>query len=161
MKKRSEINLRKGKKKMKRRRKEKNEGERIKIDQYHFSSYFLRSLSVSSFLLLLIYLSFLLSLLALLQFLLVQFLLVQLQLSICSVGFTKSLVDILLQWMLEMPELTLEEWNTTEESGADGTMVGDVENYIIAQVKRRKEDKCTKKKRSIIAQVSQRGKIKR
>lgn len=47
-------------------------------------------------------------------------------------GFVKKIIYILLQWMLEMPETTLEEWNTHAENEDDEV---DVENYVIAQVR--------------------------
>lgn len=46
-------------------------------------------------------------------------------------GFPKSMVDILLQWMLEIPEESLDDWNTTQEGAED---LGDVDNSVIAQV---------------------------
>lgn len=46
-------------------------------------------------------------------------------------GFVKKIIYILLQWMLEMPETSLEEWNTHAENDDDEV---DVENFVIAQV---------------------------
>lgn len=46
-------------------------------------------------------------------------------------GFAKNVIYILLQWMLEMPDTPLDEWNNQAENEDDEV---DVENYVIAQV---------------------------
>lgn len=45
-------------------------------------------------------------------------------------GFVKKLVYILLQWMLEMPDTPLSEWNTHAENDDDEV---DLENSVIAE----------------------------
>jgi len=45
-------------------------------------------------------------------------------------GFVKNVTYILFQWMLDMPDVPLQEWNKQAENEDDEV---DVENYIIAQ----------------------------
>jgi len=46
-------------------------------------------------------------------------------------GFSKSLVDTLLQWMLEIPEQDAEEWNEIDEHEREAN--GDIDNSVIGQ----------------------------
>eukprot|EP01127_Copromyxa_protea_P013418 TRINITY_DN361_c0_g1_i1.p1 TRINITY_DN361_c0_g1~~TRINITY_DN361_c0_g1_i1.p1 ORF type:complete len:1095 (-),score=333.86 TRINITY_DN361_c0_g1_i1:67-3351(-) len=45
-------------------------------------------------------------------------------------GFAKNIIYVILQWMMELPEVTLEEWNQHAEEDDDEI---DIENYIVAQ----------------------------
>eukprot|EP01127_Copromyxa_protea_P013419 TRINITY_DN361_c0_g2_i1.p1 TRINITY_DN361_c0_g2~~TRINITY_DN361_c0_g2_i1.p1 ORF type:complete len:890 (-),score=269.34 TRINITY_DN361_c0_g2_i1:66-2735(-) len=45
-------------------------------------------------------------------------------------GFAKNIIYVILQWMMQLPETSLEEWNDQAEEDDDEV---DVENYIIAQ----------------------------
>jgi hypothetical protein len=50
---------------------------------------------------------------------------------VTSAGFVQNIINILLQWMLDLPDTPLDKWNVLRDDQDD---VVEVENSLIAEV---------------------------